>query len=90
LNQDAGQAAIWHLNNDMPWEQLASKTTPPQQGTPFVRPYFTPQQLMVARHSIERVMHFVKENKVEFLKPEAKSGMTSEGKNASKEAENEG
>jgi hypothetical protein len=40
LQHDAVQAAAWHLNNDMSWQQLAAK----QQGTrrtPNRTPYFT-------------------------------------------------
>jgi hypothetical protein len=44
LNQAAVQAAAWHLNNDMSWQELAAKL----QGTrrsPSRPPYFTPDQI---------------------------------------------
>ena len=69
-------AAVWHVNNDIPWQYLAAKTTKPMQGHAFVQPYFSPQQLMVARNSVGILEKFVKENNVEF-KPES-NGTTSE------------
>ena len=92
LNQEAGQAVVWHLNNDIPWEQLATKMTTPQQGSPLVRSYFTPQQLMLAQKSLEQVTQFVEENNVEFIKPEENTKTTSEGDEpaSTEEAKNEG
>ena len=89
LNQDVGQAAVWHLNSNMSWQQLAAKTRT-QQGQPD-RPYFTPQQMMVAQNAVGQVTQYVKENNVEFKKTENETtatgnagGTTSEG-NAIKE-----
>ena len=47
LQHDAAQAATWHLNNGLSWQQLAAK----QQGTArsIVRPpYFAPRALQAA------------------------------------------
>ena len=76
MNQAAGQAAVWHVNNDIPWQYLATKTTRPMQGHAFVQSYFSPQQLMVAQNSVGMLEKFVKDNKVEF-KSES-NGTTSE------------
>jgi hypothetical protein len=45
-NQRAAQAAAWHLNNDMSWDQLAAKRIKHANGTS--EPYFTQQELQAA------------------------------------------
>jgi len=46
INQRAAQAAAWHLNNDMSWEQLAAKQLRFANGTS--RPYFAPEEIAAA------------------------------------------
>jgi hypothetical protein len=46
LNQRAAQAAAWHLNNNMSWEQLAAKRLRFADGTS--RPYFTQAEIQAA------------------------------------------
>lgn len=47
LQHDAAQAATWHLNNKVSWEELASKKQGSERS--FVRPpYFAPQSLQIA------------------------------------------
>jgi len=43
INQRAAQAAAWHLNNNMSWEQLAAKRLLFANGTS--QPYFSPQEI---------------------------------------------
>jgi len=43
INQRAAQAAAWHLNNNMNWQELAAKRLKYANGTS--RPYFSPQEL---------------------------------------------
>jgi hypothetical protein len=43
MSQRAAQAAAWHLNNDMTWEELAAKRIKHANGTS--EPYFTQQDL---------------------------------------------
>jgi hypothetical protein len=43
INQRAAQAAAWHLNNNMSWQELAAKRLRFANGTS--RPYFSPQEL---------------------------------------------
>lgn len=45
LNQRAAQAAAWHLNNDMSWQQIAAKRIRHANGSS--EPYFTPAELQV-------------------------------------------
>jgi hypothetical protein len=46
INQRAAQAATWHLNNDMSWEQLTAKRLKFANGTS--QPYFSPQEIRAA------------------------------------------
>ena len=43
LNQRAAQAAAWHLNNDMSWQEIAAKRIRHANG--LSKPYFTPAEL---------------------------------------------
>lgn len=43
INQRAGQAAAWHLNNGMSWEKLAAKRIEHADGS--TEPYFTDEEL---------------------------------------------
>ena len=80
INQDVGQAAVWHVNCGLSWEQLAVKTMT-QQGQP-PRPYFMPQQLTVAQNAVVGTVQFVKENNIEFKQTKASGGKTSENSDA--------
>jgi hypothetical protein len=46
VSQRAAQAAAWHLNNNMSWEQLAAKQV--HFATGPSRPYFTTQEIQAA------------------------------------------
>ena len=46
IDQRAAQAAAWHLNNDMTWEELNAKEIPHLSGPN--EPYFTQDQLRTA------------------------------------------
>jgi hypothetical protein len=47
LPRSAAQAAVWHLNNDVSWQQLAAKLTGTARN--LVRnPYFSPQEIRAA------------------------------------------
>jgi len=46
LNQRAAQAAAWHLNNDMSWQQLLTKQLRFANGTR--RPYFSREEIRAA------------------------------------------
>ncbi|RCS40789.1 hypothetical protein DTL42_25865 [Bremerella cremea] len=51
INQRSAQAAAWHLNNDMSWEELANKRIHHLIGPDT--PYFSPQELQVAYKAAE-------------------------------------
>jgi hypothetical protein len=46
VNQRAAQAAAWHLNNNMTWQQLAAKQLRFANGT--TQPYFSPLEIRAA------------------------------------------
>ncbi|MBN2022065.1 MAG: hypothetical protein JW809_04665 [Pirellulales bacterium] len=52
LNQRVAQAAAWHLNNDMSWQELASKTLRSANG--LVRPYFHAQEIQAGARIAEQ------------------------------------
>ncbi|PQO32249.1 hypothetical protein DTL21_18655 [Bremerella cremea] len=51
LNQRSAQAAAWHLNNGMSWEELANKRIKHLIGPDT--PYFSRQELQVAYKAAE-------------------------------------
>lgn len=84
LDQNAGQAAVWHANCDMSWQQLASKPAPQRPGHPTVNPYFSPQQMVAARNAVLQAEQLVKDNNITFKKKEQpKNETTSENDNDS-------
>ncbi|REJ74950.1 MAG: hypothetical protein DWQ34_14745 [Planctomycetota bacterium] len=50
LNQQAAQAAAWHLANDMSWEELASKKY--ERVRAADTPYFSRAQLFAAQNIV--------------------------------------
>ncbi len=48
INQRAAQAAAWHLNNGMSWQELAAKQLRFANGTR--KPYFSPEELQSGRN----------------------------------------
>jgi hypothetical protein len=61
IDQRTAQAATWHLNNDLSWEQLAGKRTRHANGSS--QPYFTPKELMVAVQVAARATKLADEHK---------------------------
>lgn len=48
VNQQAAQAAAWHYNNGVSWEELAGKQYKPRIDSPRTVPYFSRQQMVYA------------------------------------------
>ena len=59
LEQQAAQAAAWHLANDMSWRELA-KLTFDNVAAPDT-PFFSPQQLLGAQELVAAAQHRVEE-----------------------------
>ncbi|HWB13636.1 MAG TPA: hypothetical protein VG826_30705 [Pirellulales bacterium] len=54
IDQRSAQAAAWHLNNGMTWEQLASETIERADGSSY--PYFAPQELQAGMQIAEEAL----------------------------------
>jgi hypothetical protein len=52
IDQRSAQVAAWHLNNDMTWEQLASKTIERGDGTSY--PYFSAAEMQAGMRIAEQ------------------------------------
>lgn len=61
LSQRAAQVAAWHLNNNMTWEQLASKQWHFANGA--TAPYFTPQELQGGMQAVAVAARLVEQHK---------------------------
>jgi hypothetical protein len=62
LNQQAVQAAAWHLNNDLSWQELACKRIYYPGGS--VRgPYFSPQEIQIGMNLAATARKAAQENK---------------------------
>jgi hypothetical protein len=59
INRRAAQAAAWHLNNDMTWEQLAAKRLHRASG--LSQPYFAPEEIRAAMQAASTAERMAKE-----------------------------
>ncbi|MDR2440219.1 MAG: hypothetical protein LBE12_12745 [Planctomycetaceae bacterium] len=48
VDQQAAQAAVWHYNNGLSWEELANKQHKPRVDSPNQVPYFSQEQMFYA------------------------------------------
>ena len=69
VDQKSAQAAVWHYNNDMSWEELANKTHKPRVDSMYYVPYFSAQQMMYAMTLGKKI-----EEKIALETPEQKPG----------------
>jgi hypothetical protein len=67
LDQRVAQAALWHLNNGMTWDDLAKKQIQPLLGDPY--PYFHPQELHAALALVQQAMTETSKRKPEGTEP---------------------
>ena len=73
------QVAAWHLNNDMSWEQLATKQLRFANGTR--RPYFGPNEIKAAMQLVSVATNLAEQRKNAEPKPESSSQTTSFSQN---------
>ena len=59
INQRAAQAAAWHLNNGMSWQELAAKRLRFANGTS--QPYFRPQEIQSGMNVASAATRLAKE-----------------------------
>jgi hypothetical protein len=79
ISQRAAQAAAWHLNNDMSWEELTNKRLRRANGTS--QPYFSPAEIQAGRQIAATAVHVAKEKGQEKTAPSttAPSSLKSSG-----------
>lgn len=72
VNQDAAQAAVWHYNNGLTWEELANKRIQERVDSPQTVQYFSPEQIMYAMNLGKKIEELVaKEKKGQPKKPQS-------------------
>jgi len=78
LHHGAAQAAVWHLNNDVSWEELAAKRTGSQPLIGEKAPYFSDQELYdgvaIAEESLRRADASRDESQDDYEKSDSLSG----------------
>jgi len=62
LDQLTTQAAVWHLNNDMSWKELAAKRLQ-SETLGWTAPLFTSRQIADAKKAVEHVQESLKDKK---------------------------
>jgi len=71
IDQRAAQAAAWHLNNDMSWDELAAKRIRSANGTS--RPYFSQEEMRGAMNVASVAVRIAKEQAATTDKPAAQT-----------------
>lgn len=61
LDHGAAQAAVWHLNNDLPWSDLASKRTGNARSS-VRNPYFSQKQIKAGMTYAQEARRLAEEN----------------------------
>ncbi len=78
LHHGAAQAAVWHLNSDVSWEELAAKRTGSQPLIGEKAPYFSDQELYdgvaIAEESLRRADASRDESQDDYEKSDSLSG----------------
>ena len=84
INQRAAQAAAWHLNNDMSWQELAAKRI--RAPTAPSQPYFTSAEIQAAMQIASTAVRTAKEAEQakDAEKPVTPSSITSPAKSTGK------
>lgn len=73
VDQDAAQAAVWHYNNGLSWEELANKRIRERIDSPRTVQYFSQQQIMYAMTLGKKIEDIVKKEAEERKKEKPQS-----------------
>ncbi|MDR1962946.1 MAG: hypothetical protein LBQ50_04130 [Planctomycetaceae bacterium] len=65
VNQDAAQAAVWHYNNGLSWEELANKQHKPRVDSFNEVPYFSREQMLYAMNLGKQIEEKIAKEKKE-------------------------
>ncbi len=74
LPQRVAQVAAWHLNNDMSWQELASKQLRFANGRR--QPYFSQQEIFLAMQLVERASKNVRERQQQYQTPSQSTALS--------------
>ncbi len=74
LSQRVAQVAAWHLNNDMSWQELASKQLRFANGRR--QPYFSQQEIFLAMQLVERAAKNVRERQQQYQTPSQSTALS--------------
>src|SRR5690606_17345134 len=74
LPQRVAQVAAWHLNNDMSWQQLATKQLRFANGRR--QPYFSQQEIFLAMQLGERASKTVRERQQQYQTPSQSTALS--------------
>jgi hypothetical protein len=69
ISQRAAQAAAWHLNNDMTWQELANKQV--RHTNSASHPYFSPAEIQAGMQIASTAVRVAKEQEKEKAAPSA-------------------
>ncbi|MDR2704770.1 MAG: hypothetical protein LBC02_03225 [Planctomycetaceae bacterium] len=73
VDQNAAQAAVWHYNNDLSWEELASKQHKPRVDALNQVPYFSKEQMIYAMNLGKQIEEKIAKEKEAEKNKEKKS-----------------
>ncbi|MGL4942921.1 MAG: hypothetical protein ACRC46_07000 [Thermoguttaceae bacterium] len=59
VDQQAVQAAAWHLNSGLSWDELANKVNRPDPRRPVAYPWFSGQQVSIAKVLVSKTREYV-------------------------------
>ncbi|MFV2065869.1 MAG: hypothetical protein ACC645_02745 [Pirellulales bacterium] len=74
LSHRAAQAVVWHLNNDLSWQELAAKRGAGRLAFGGKPPYFTPQEMRLAVRIATESVRRARLEETSPYQPEAKRG----------------
>lgn len=74
VDQKSAQAAVWHYNNDISWEELSQKQYKPQINSLKTVPYFSQEQMMYAVNLGKKIEEKIAKEKETKMKDGASYG----------------
>ncbi|MDR2643512.1 MAG: hypothetical protein LBC74_12045 [Planctomycetaceae bacterium] len=73
VDQWSAQAAVWHYNNNLAWNEIATKRVKPRIDSMYSVPLFSPQQISYAINLCQQVESIVAREKLTPNKPKPKT-----------------
>ncbi|MDR1141092.1 MAG: hypothetical protein LBL62_05310, partial [Planctomycetaceae bacterium] len=73
VDQDAAQAAVWHYNSGLSWEELSNKQHKPRVDSPNTVSYFSQEQMLYAMTLGKQIEEKIAKEEEEKKKESAKN-----------------